>query len=109
MDAIYTLLFALPFGLIVLPRARAMLVYIIGLSFVFTFQTLILTLQWVGGATTAFGKPDESMINENTIGYAVVNAIIALVGLGLVTLGNWARTGRHARTNTVSVHSPVAK
>jgi hypothetical protein len=74
-------------------RLAAFVTYIAVHGFVFTYQTLELLREWVGGSTAAFPKDS----NASAWPYALVNAIIFAAGLGLVWLGHRLRSRRQAK------------
>jgi hypothetical protein len=87
MELIVMILSAFPIGYAIKNRLAAFVVYIAVHSFVFTFQTANLLIEWAGGDDAAFGPfPDAS--STDVWSYAVVNLVIYLVGLGLVFLGH---------------------
>ncbi len=96
MELIIMLLVPFPLGFLLKSRITAYIVYIAVHAFVFTFQTLTLIIEWVGGSEAAFGPyPDASSMN--VWGYGAVNLLIYLTGLGLVALGHRVRTWRSGR------------
>lgn len=92
MELIVMLLVPLPLGLLIRHRLAAFVAYIAVHSFVFTFQSLSLLLEWEGGDTSAFGKDPGTPWS-----YGIVNALIFAVGLGLVALGHWLRNRKRSR------------
>jgi len=90
MELLLTVLVPFPLGFAVRNRMAAYIAYIALHAFVFTFQTLNLLIEWVGGSEHAFGTyPDAN--SSDVWGYGVVNLVIYLVGLGLVALGHRTR------------------
>jgi hypothetical protein len=85
MELILMLLVPLPVGFFVRNRLVAFVTYIAAHSFVFTFQTMQLILEWVRGSTAAF--PAE-VTGFDTFPYGIVNLLIFAAGLGLVWLGH---------------------
>jgi len=108
MNLIYTVLIALPLGLLIASRSTAVLSYLLIGSYLFSFQNTSVLLSWLGhGADSAFGPyperfPAEAATGE-VIGYGVVNLVITLVGVGLVLLGARLRARRLSRRNVVAV------
>ena len=108
MNLVYTVLVALPLGLLLPSRSTAVLFYLVVGSYLFSFQSIWLVLEWLGHQSRpAFGPfpegfPAEAVTSE-VIGYGVVNAVITLAGVGLVLLGARIRTRREARRNVVAV------
>ncbi|MFG1924068.1 hypothetical protein [Cryptosporangium sp. NPDC048952] len=92
MELILMLVAPLPLGYVLRSRMAAFVAYIALHSFVFTFQSTSLTLEWVRGSTAAFEADGATPWP-----YLVVNAVIYGVGLGLVALGAWLRERRVAR------------
>ncbi len=106
MNLVYTVLLALPIGLLVHRRSTAILTYLAVGAWIFTFQTASLVLSWLahqgrsafGPFPTAFPAVHDS---AELYGYAAVNLVIATAGVGLVVLGGRlhdrrARKGRTA-------------
>jgi hypothetical protein len=93
MELIVTLLIAVPIGYLVRERLIAVLTFVAVHSFVFTFQCMALTREWVGGDTSAYPK------NPNTVpwAYGMVNLIIYAGGVGLVLLGGHLAARRRRR------------
>jgi hypothetical protein len=108
MNLIYTVLVALPLGFFLSSRSTAVLSYLLVGSYLFSFQSTSLVLEWLGHKSpSAFGPfpegfPAEAATSE-VMGYGVVNAVITLVGVGLVVLGARIRTRREARRDVVAV------
>ncbi len=103
MNVIYTLLVALPVGLLVRDRSTALISYLISGSFVVTFQTANLLMEWVDGDESGLGKHGSGFHTEFGA-YMVVNSVVTVVGIGLVLLGNRLRTRRQARKDVVTVN-----
>ena len=91
MIAIATL-FAFPLGYLLRSHLAANVAYAIAYLWAFTFQSLYLTLSWVGGDDSAFPKGPDAF----PLSYGLVAAAIFAVGFGLVALGHWVRTRRAA-------------
>ena len=108
MNLIYNVLVALPLGLFLSSRSTAVLSYLLVGSYLFSFQNTSVLLGWLGHSSSpAFGPfpegfPAEAATGE-VIGYGVVNAVIALVGVGLVLLGARLRARRISNRNVVAV------
>lgn len=115
MNLAYTVLAAFPLGFFVARRSAALLSYLIGGSFLFTWQSLNVLLTWMSGGTgldgaSGFGDSPSGQFpigydSGELIAYGVVNAIITLVGVGLVVVGSRVRARRtaHSALNTVDV------
>ena len=97
MALILTVLVAFPLGYAVRHRTAAFVAFVAAHGFLFTFQTLSLILEWVGGDETAFG-PFPKGSNGQVLAYGVVNLVIFAAGLGLVHLGGRLRDRRGRRT-----------
>jgi hypothetical protein len=83
MELIVTLLVAAPIGYVVRGRIPAFLTFVAVHSFVFTFQSMELTREWVGGDDSAYPKNPKVVAWS----YGVVNLIIYAAGFGLVIVG----------------------
>lgn len=112
MNIVFTILVALPAGLLVRNRGTALLAYLIADLFVFTFQTLDVLLNWMAGEGSiggahAFGPSPDAFpmhyLESEVIAYGVVNLAIMLAGIGLVVLGHRIRARRHAAKSAVAV------
>lgn len=110
MNLFFTVLAAFPLGFLVTRRQTAVLSYLIVDSFLFSLQSLNLLLTWMSGGSglggsSGFGDTPTGAFpidysSSEVIAYGVVNAIIIVVGVGLVLLGSRARarrTGHQAR------------
>jgi hypothetical protein len=95
MELIATLVLAFPLGYLLRDRVVAYIAYIAIHSFVFSFQCMELTREWVGGDYSAFPKSS----NDVPWAYLAVNALIYAAGFGLVTLGH--RSGDRRRSRDV--------
>jgi hypothetical protein len=102
MELIVMVLVPFPIGFFMRNRLAAFVTYIAVHGFVFTFQTLNLIVEWVGGSPEAFGTYPKAS-NSNVFSYGVVNLVIFAVGLGLVYLGHRLGGRRRARSG-----APVA-
>lgn len=87
MNIIYTLLLAFALGFFVRQRATAVALYLAGGAFVFTFQSVNLIIEWIGGSESAFGGPHPGYEGSKVFGYGLFNLVITLVGIGLVIVG----------------------
>lgn len=97
MNIIYTILFAFALGYFIRQRATAIALYLAGGAFVFAFQSLNLTLEWIGGSESAFGGPHPGYETSKVFGYGLINLVITLVGIGIVLLGVKLGAKRSAR------------
>lgn len=108
MNLIYTVLVALPLGFFLSSRSTAILSYLLIGSYLFSFQSVGVLLDWLGhNSPSAFGPfPDGFPAKASTsqyLGYGIVNAVITLIGVGLVVLGAWLRQRRAAKRDVVTV------
>jgi hypothetical protein len=107
MNLLFTLVGALPLGLLVRRRHVALLTYLIVDSFLFSFQTLNVLLTWMSGGTgigggsgfgdTPSGPFPVAYAQGEVLAYGVVNLVITTVGVGLVLLGARLRSRRSGR------------
>jgi hypothetical protein len=93
VELIIMILAAFPLGYFIRSRNVAYVAYIALHSFVFSFQSMELTREWVGGNYSAYPKDSQTVAWS----YAVVNLAIYAVGLGLVTLGHRVADHRRAK------------
>lgn len=96
MELLLLLLVPLPIGYFVKNKVVGYLAYIGAHGFVFSYQSTVLILSWVGGDTSAFG-PYPTTSWANVWPYGAVNLTIFLAGLGLVALGHWLAARRTAK------------
>jgi hypothetical protein len=111
MNLFFTVLGALPLGLLVGRRHVALVTYLLVDSFLFSFQTLAVLLTWLSGGSgigdgsgfgaTPTGTFPIAYARGEVIAYGVVNLLITGSGVGLVLLGARLRSRREAR-RTVS-------
>ena len=116
MNLFFTILAAFPLGFLVTRRQAALLAYLIVDSFLFSLQSLNLLLSWMSGGSglggsSGFGDTPSGQFpidysGGEVIAYGLVNAIIILVGVGLVLLGSRVRARRaaHQARDIVDVH-----
>lgn len=107
MNLFFTVLGALPLGLLVRRRHVALLAYLLVDSFLFTFQTLNVLLTWMSGSTgigggSGFGDAPTGTFpidyaRGEVAAYGVVNLLITAAGIGLVLLGARLRERRTGR------------
>ena len=106
MNLLFTVLGALPIGLLVHRRHVAVLTYLVVGSFVFSFQTFGVLLTWMsgqkglGGGSGLGAAPTGSFpihyATGELIAYGVVNLVITAAGVGLVLVGARIRSRRAA-------------
>lgn len=99
MELIVMIVVAFPLGYFVRQRLVAILSYVAIHSFVFSFQNMQLTKEWVGGSTEAFPKNPKSTPWE----YGVVNVAIYGAGLGVILLAHRFATKRRIRSTAVDL------
>jgi hypothetical protein len=116
MNLFFTVLAAFPFGFLISRRQTALLTYLIVDSFLFSLQSLNLLLTWMSGGSglggsSGFGDTPAGQFpidysSSEVIAYGMVNAIITLIGVGLVLLGSRVRARRatHQAHDVVDVH-----
>ncbi len=106
MNLVFTLVASLGIGFFVRQRSTAVVSYLIAASFLFTFQTLEVLLNWMAGnsginGSGAFGpSPNGFPITyqqSEVIAYGVVNLVIVAVGVGL-TVGAHKLAARRLAT-----------
>jgi len=100
MIAIVTILLAFPCGFVLRSRLAANTTYAVAYLWAFTFQTLYLLLDSLGGGADPAFETDSF-----PVGYGAVTLAIFVVGFGLVNLGHWVRarrqdSSRSSRTGT---------
>ena len=113
LNLIFTLVAAFPLGFLIARRETALLSYLIAGSFLFSLQSLNLLLTWMSGGSglggsSGFGDTPSGQFpidyaSSEVIAYGIVNAIITVVGVGLVLLGSRVR----ARRTTPRAHDVV--
>ncbi len=96
MELILMVLLPFPLGFLVRQRLVAMVAYMAVQAFVFTVQTTSLLLEWAGGSSRAFGGRFPQYEQSEVFAYALVNAVIYAVGIGLVYLGHRVAARRRA-------------
>jgi hypothetical protein len=105
MNVILTILIGFPLGYLIHSRRTAITAYVLADSYLFTFQTAFLLMQWVDGDEHAFGSRGRTWSPERTtqfFSYLVLNGVIVAIGVGLVILGNRVRARRTASRETVA-------
>jgi hypothetical protein len=95
MELIVTLLVAFPLGYLIRDRLAGYLAFVALHSFVFSFQNMELTREWVGGSSDAFPK------NPHRVpwSYGGVNLLIYAGGFGLVAIGHTVAAKRRAHAS----------
>jgi hypothetical protein len=105
MNIVLTILVGFPLGFLIRSRSTAIVTYALVDSYLFTFQTAFLVMQWVDGDEHAFGARGGAWSPERTTmvgSYLVLNGVIVALGIGLVVLGHKVRSRRTASRNTVT-------
>lgn len=108
MNLVYTVLIAFPLGYLVRTRSTALLGYLLAGSYLFSYQSTGVLLDWLGHTSpSAFGPfpdgfPARASAGE-TLGYGLVNLVITLVGVGLVLLGHRVAGRRRDGKDVVAV------
>ena len=105
MNIILTILVGFPMGYLIRSRGTAVIAYVLVDSYLFTFQTAFLLMQWVDGDNHAFGVRGGAWTAERTTmvgSYLVLNGVIVAIGIGLVLLGHKLRARRSARRDVVA-------
>jgi hypothetical protein len=102
VELLIAVLVPFPLGFLVKRPIWAYITYIAIHAFVFTFQSLNLLIEWVGGSQEAFGPYPQASAGQ-VWSYGVVNLVIYLVGLGLVALGSRVRAWWGRRSMAVSL------
>lgn len=103
MIAIVTVLLAFPLGFFLRNRISAYVAYVAIYGYAFTFQTLYLLRDWVGGNHAAFSADPEKI----PLDYLAVTGGIYVFGLLLVALGH--RVGAKRRNRTAAVDLDPAR
>jgi hypothetical protein len=99
MVAFITVLFAFPLGFFLRNRTSAYLAYVAIFGYSFTFQTLYLLRDWVGGNHSAFAADPEEMPFD----YLAVTGGIYVIGFLLITLGHRLSAKRRNRAQAVDL------
>ena len=78
MNIILTILIGFPLGYLIRSRGTAVITYVLVDSYLFTFQTAFLIMQWVDGDDHAFGTRGRDWSAERTtqfVSYLVLNGV----------------------------------
>jgi hypothetical protein len=89
MIAVVTVLLAFPLGYFLASRLAANTIYAVAYLWAFSFQTLYLLLDALGG-----GKTPAFRAGEFPLSYGLVTAGVLAAGFGLVALGALVRARR---------------
>jgi hypothetical protein len=95
MELIATLLVAFPLGYLLRDRLASYLAFVAVHSFVFSFQNMELTREWVGGSRSAFPNDPHTV----PWSYGAVNLLIYAAGFGLIALGRSVAVRRRKRAS----------
>jgi len=93
MIAVVTVLLAFPLGFFLRSRLAANTAYAVAYLWAFTFQTLYLLLDSIGG-----GKNPAFTEGKFPWSYGVVTLAIFLAGFAVVSLGQWVRSRRRSKS-----------
>jgi hypothetical protein len=96
--AVVAVLLAVPLGYFCASRLAANGAYAIAYLWAFTFQTLYLLLDSLGGGSSPAFTTDEFPTS-----YGAVTLAIFLVGFVLVALGHWLREKRTAKSAVAAI------
>lgn len=107
MELIVMIVAAFPLGYFIRNELVAFVAYIALHSFVFTFQSTDLVIEWAGGSQTAFG-PFPKASHGEALSYGGVNLLIYAIGLGLVYFGHRIGSRRRAGAGAGAVHLDAA-
>jgi predicted ABC-type exoprotein transport system permease subunit len=105
VNIVLTVLVAFPLGFFIRSRTHAVVTYVLIDSYLFTFQTAFLLMQWADGNEHAFGARGGAWSAERTtmvFSYLILNGVIVAVGIGLVLLGQKIRSRRTSARDTVA-------
>ena len=105
MNIILTILVGFPLGFLIRSQTHAVVTYVLVDSYLFTFQTAFLLMQWADGDEHAFGARGGAWTAERTtmvFSYLVLNGVIVAVGIALVILGHRIRARRTSARDTVA-------
>jgi hypothetical protein len=105
MNIILTILVGFPLGFLIRSRGHAIVTYVLVDSYLFTFQTAFLIMQWVDGDQHAFGTRGGDWSAERTTmfsSYLVLNGVFVSIGVGLVILGHKVRSRQTTGRDTVA-------
>jgi hypothetical protein len=105
VNIILTILVGLPLGVLIRSQTHAVVTYVLVDSYLFTFQTAFLLMQWADGDEHAFGARGGAWTAERTtmvFSYLVLNGVIVAVGIALVILGHRIRARRTSARDTVA-------
>jgi hypothetical protein len=112
MNLVFTIVASLGIGFFVRNRSVAVVAFLIASSFLFTFQTLDVLLNWMGanggiGGAKAFGPfPTGFPVayqQSELYAYGVVNLVIIAVGIGLTIGANKLAAKRAATKDRISL------
>lgn len=105
MNIILTILIGFPLGFLIRSRGQAIVTYVLVDSYLFTFQTAFLLIQWVNGDEHAFGARGgewSAVRTTQLLSYLVLNGVIVALGVGLVVLGHKVHALRATNRDTVA-------
>lgn len=111
MNAVFALVASLGIGFLVPRRSVAVLVFLVADSFVFTWQSLSVLLNWMAGGAGvggqgAFGAAPTALPldyqQSEVIAYGLVNLVIVGIGIGLTIVANTLSARRAEKRRTVT-------
>jgi hypothetical protein len=105
VNIILTIVVGFPLGFLIRSQATGILTYVLVDSYLFTFQTAFLLMQWVDGDEHAFGARGgqwSAVRTTQLVSYLGLNGVIVALGVGLVILGHKVRSTRATNRDTVA-------
>ena len=104
MNIILTILVGFPMGYLIRSRSTAVLTYVLVDSYLFTFQTAFLLMQWVDGDDHAFGARGGDWTAERTTWSAPTwsSTGSSSPSASALVLGHRLRARRSARRDVVA-------
>ena len=87
MNLILGLVLAIAFGVAFRERIGAFLAYISASLFLFTWASVVVVTEWVGGSTDALGAFPQTDTSK-VIAFGLVNLVVLLIGLAIVEAGH---------------------
>lgn len=103
MPLVLMVLLPFPLGLLVRSRQAALLAFTAVSAFLYTSQTLVLVVEWVGGDDKAFGGVFPAYRLREVYAYVAFNAVVYVASLGLVVLGHRVARRRRAPEAALAV------
>lgn len=97
MIAAVALLAAFPLGFLCRDPRVGYLAFVAAFAHVYTFQTAMLVMEWVNGNDSAFAQSSSEQLASSSLSYFAFTTLVYAVGLGLVRVGQLARSRRDRR------------